>query len=170
LRRAINEVYLTMQRLPVKAVFNEVGRICAAEGIKAPSHNTVHARIAIIAPAIRTQCRLGSKAAFRLEPHPHAFPAPQCPLEVVQVDHTKLDIDLVDEATRLPIGRPWITVGIDIPSVCLAFATSAAVSTEGLSVAISAHSISAMLSQGAAAIVAGECRAFLIFGWLQAGP
>jgi hypothetical protein len=57
-----------------------------------------------------------------------------------------------------------------IPSVCLAFATSAAVSTEGLSVAISAHSISAMLSQGAAAIVAGECRAFLIFGWLQPGP
>jgi putative transposase len=33
---------------------------------------------------------------------------------VVQIDHTKLDIDVVDEATRLPIGRPWITVGIDV--------------------------------------------------------
>jgi hypothetical protein len=89
-------------------------RICAGEGIRPPSHNTLRARIAAIAPAIRAQRRLGKEAAFRFEPHPYAFPAPQYPLEVVQIDHTKLDIYLVDEATRLPIGRPWITMAIDV--------------------------------------------------------
>ena len=112
--RAIDEVYLTKQRLPLKAVLREVRRICDGEGIPAPSHNTARARIAIIAPAIRAQRRLGKKAAFRFEPHPDIFPAPQYPLEIVQIDHTKLPIDLVDDATRLPLGRPWITMTIDI--------------------------------------------------------
>jgi putative transposase len=113
-RRAIDQVYLTMQRLPLKAVMKEIDSICAREGIRAPSHNTVRARIASIAPAVRAKSRLGREAAFRLEPHAASFPAPQYPLQVVQIDHTKLDIDLVDEATRLPIGRPWITIAIDI--------------------------------------------------------
>ncbi|HTF65455.1 MAG TPA: Mu transposase C-terminal domain-containing protein [Edaphobacter sp.] len=114
LMRAIDEVYLTKQRLPLKAVLKEVKSICAGEGIRAPSHNTTRARIATIAPAIWAQRRFGKKAAFRFEPHPDVFPAPQYPLDVVQIDHTKLDIDLVDEATRLPIGRPWITMAIDV--------------------------------------------------------
>jgi putative transposase len=36
------------------------------------------------------------------------------PLEIVQIDHTKVDIIVVDEETREPIGRPWITLAMDI--------------------------------------------------------
>jgi putative transposase len=36
------------------------------------------------------------------------------PLEVVQIDHTKADIFVVDEKTRLPIGRPWLTLAMDV--------------------------------------------------------
>jgi putative transposase len=36
------------------------------------------------------------------------------PLEVVQIDHTKADIFVVDEETRLPIGRPWLTLSMDV--------------------------------------------------------
>jgi putative transposase len=35
---------------------------------------------------------------------------------VVQVDHTKADIFVVDEGTREPIGRPWLTLAIDVCS------------------------------------------------------
>jgi putative transposase len=34
------------------------------------------------------------------------------PLEIVQIDHTKVDIVVVDEQTREPIGRPWITLAM----------------------------------------------------------
>ena len=36
------------------------------------------------------------------------------PLDVVQIDHTRADIILVDRFERKPIGRPWVTLAIDI--------------------------------------------------------
>ena len=37
------------------------------------------------------------------------------PLEVVQIDHTEIDIIVVDELTRTPLpGRPWLTLAIDV--------------------------------------------------------
>ncbi|MGO4328764.1 transposase [Cupriavidus sp. M-11] len=41
--------------------------------------------------------------------------APECvrPLQRVEVDNTPLDILVIDEATRMLLGRPWITVMID---------------------------------------------------------
>jgi putative transposase len=35
-------------------------------------------------------------------------------MAVVQVDHTEADVILVEESTRLPIGRPWMTLAIDV--------------------------------------------------------
>jgi hypothetical protein len=34
-------------------------------------------------------------------------------LDFVQIDHTKVDVIVVDEQQRLPIGRSWITLAID---------------------------------------------------------
>ncbi len=36
------------------------------------------------------------------------------PLAVVQIDHTKVDIQLVDDLTRTVLGRPWLTVMLDV--------------------------------------------------------
>jgi putative transposase len=36
------------------------------------------------------------------------------PLQVVQIDHTKVDIMLVDDVTRACIGRPWLTLVLDV--------------------------------------------------------
>ena len=38
------------------------------------------------------------------------------PLDIIQIDHTKVDVILVDDETRKPIGRPFITVAIDVYS------------------------------------------------------
>ncbi len=35
---------------------------------------------------------------------------------MVQIDHTKLDIILVDDIHRMPVDRPWITLAIDVYS------------------------------------------------------
>src|SRR5262249_54527336 len=36
------------------------------------------------------------------------------PLDVLQIDHTPVDLILVDEAVRRPIGRPWLTLAMDV--------------------------------------------------------
>jgi putative transposase len=38
----------------------------------------------------------------------------------VQIDHTPIDLIVVDPIERNPIGRPWITVAIDVFSRCIA--------------------------------------------------
>ena len=40
-------------------------------------------------------------------------------LELVQIDHTQSDLVVVDERWRKPIGRPWITLAIDMASRCV---------------------------------------------------
>jgi len=40
-------------------------------------------------------------------------------LEIVQIDHTQADVFVVDERTRRPIGRPWLSVAIDVASRCV---------------------------------------------------
>jgi putative transposase len=40
-------------------------------------------------------------------------------LEQVQIDHTPVDVIVVDELRRLPVGRPNLTVAIDVASRCV---------------------------------------------------
>jgi putative transposase len=58
---------------------------------------------------------LGAKAASeKHDAFPGYFPGADWPLAVVQIDHTKFDIMLVDDIHRLCIGRPWVTLAIDV--------------------------------------------------------
>lgn len=41
------------------------------------------------------------------------------PLECAEIDHTKLDIFVIDKATSFPLGRPWLTICLDSGSRCL---------------------------------------------------
>ena len=41
------------------------------------------------------------------------------PLEIVQVDHTQSDVGVVDDWFRRAIGRPWLSVAIDIATRCV---------------------------------------------------
>lgn len=47
---------------------------------------------------------------------PSRFEGASAPHALVQIDHTKGDVVLLDEETRLPIGRPWLTFVEDIYS------------------------------------------------------
>jgi hypothetical protein len=45
-------------------------------------------------------------------------PAVTAPLEQVQIDHTVIDLIVVDERDRQPIGRPYLTIAIDVFTRC----------------------------------------------------
>jgi hypothetical protein len=47
--------------------------------------------------------------------HKHSrSPRPTRPLEIVQIDHTLVDIMVVDEVQRESMRRPWVTVAFDV--------------------------------------------------------
>jgi hypothetical protein len=59
--------------------------------------------------------RKGKKAAAeKYEPIKGHFPGADFPLTVAQIDHTPMDVIVVDEEHRQPIQRPSLTVVIDV--------------------------------------------------------
>ena len=40
-------------------------------------------------------------------------------MALVQIDHTLVDVIVVDSVTRMPIRRPWLTLAIDVYSRCV---------------------------------------------------
>jgi putative transposase len=116
---AINSFYLKPQKPSVAAVVREVRRRCRLLGIVPPALNTVKDRIIKVQPAKTLAKREGSKAAQRLRSTPGVTPNVCAPLDAIQIDHTKIDVIVVDSATRLPIGRPYLTVAIDEFSRCI---------------------------------------------------
>jgi putative transposase len=112
----IEKYYLTRQRYSIQFVINKVFAQCAKENLKPPSKNTIRNRISKITEYERLKKQgNASLASDRYDPAPGTFEA-DYPLQVVQIDHTKADIILVDDETRMPIGRPWVTLMIDIYS------------------------------------------------------
>jgi putative transposase len=121
LSAVIEEEYLTTQRKSITKVYQELRRRCLAAGVEAPHANTLRARIAELTEYKKLRHRVGRKTADqKLSPIEGAFPGADWPLAVVQIDHTKLDIILVDDIHRRPIGRPWITLAIDVFSRMIA--------------------------------------------------
>jgi len=115
IKSAIDDVYLSTQRRPVSKVCDAVRQRCMTAGLEAPHPNTVRNRIAQLSESFRVRHRQGAKVAEHLfSPIDSEFPGADWPLAVVQIDHTKVDIILVDDLHRRPIGRPWITLAIDV--------------------------------------------------------
>ena len=114
IENAIEEEYLTPQRKTAAAVCRIVKKRCENAKLKPPHHMSVRNRIAAIDATTKALKRHGKKAAEVYEATPGTYEEALFPLAVVQIDHTKLDIMLVDDEYRLPIGRPWITLAIDV--------------------------------------------------------
>lgn len=111
----IEDFYLNRQKRSVTKTCKEVERRCKNAGLEPPHANTVRNRIAAVADKEKTARRLGAKAARqKFAPVLSHFPGADWPLAVVQIDHTELDIILVDDVYRRPVGRPWIAVAIDV--------------------------------------------------------
>ena len=110
----IQEVYLTKVRAKKEEVVRMVGLRCAALGLKPPSRKPILARLKELDPGQAAKARLQpGEAATQTAFIPGNYQV-QHALEVVQIDHTPVDVIVVDEANRLPIGRPWLTLAVDV--------------------------------------------------------
>jgi putative transposase len=117
IQATIEDVYLSKQKPSAQQACVEVLRRCRNAGLAPPHPNTVRYRIRQLSPHKRLSRREGTKAAReKYAPLQGAFPGADWPLAVVQIDHTPVDLVLVDDVHRRPVGRPWITLAIDVYS------------------------------------------------------
>jgi len=119
---AIRDEYLSRQKKRAEAVVRAVRERCRLAGITPPAANTVRARVRRVRADLTARAREGgdSAAARRLTPAAGRTPPSPRPMAVLQIDHTPVDLVLVDETWRKPVGRPWLTVAIDAYSRCIA--------------------------------------------------
>lgn len=114
--RLIREVYLTRQKPKIAALCRAVTHECIRIGLPPPSRTAVAARVRLQKASASLRAREGKKAADDLfRPAIREYRA-EYALQVVQIDHTPIDQIVVDDRHRQPLGRPWLTIAIDIAS------------------------------------------------------
>jgi putative transposase len=110
----IRDIYLKPTRPTLKHLVDVVHARCTEQGIALPDRRTVRARVKAIDARVKGLRRGESKLIKATAAMPGEYLVSR-PLEVVQIDHTEIDIIIVDEQTRQPLPtRPWLTVAIDV--------------------------------------------------------
>ena len=95
-------------------LIEQVRARCAQKGLALPDRRTIKARVDRIDQRTVAVKRKDAKGVKATKAVPAEFAASR-PLEVVQIDHTEVDVFLVDETTRKTMDkRPWLTLAIDV--------------------------------------------------------
>lgn len=95
-------------------IYNNVYKMCANVNLPPPSKKAVAVRINRQKSVDMTKRRYGPKKSKQ----DHSVRGQKAltlkPLNLVQSDHCKVDCKVVDEVFRKEIGRPWLTLMIDV--------------------------------------------------------
>jgi putative transposase len=111
---AIEGIYLKPERPTLNRLLGQVRHDCLAAGLKPPSIKALRARVTARSLQERTKARAGAAAAGNQFRQVKTGLRTERPLQIVQIDHTPVDIMLVDDITRACIGRPWLTLVLDV--------------------------------------------------------
>jgi putative transposase len=110
---AIKKVYLRPERPRLIDLWRAVRAQCLPLGLKPPAYHTLQA--GCNSGMRGWSCKRGPERPQRYDRVKPSLQA-SWPLEVVQIDHTPIDVLVVDEWERQPLGRPWLTLAIDVAS------------------------------------------------------
>jgi len=116
----VNEHYLQPTRPNAQATYDLIGARIAQENqfrdardqLPVPHRNTLYRKIAQLDSYEKDKARFSKRIADLRHKVNKQGVRPTRPLERVEIDDTKLDLFVVDEKTKLPIGRPWLMVAI----------------------------------------------------------
>jgi putative transposase len=111
----IEDYYLSKQSRTPDDAIEEVQRRCRLAKLPPPHPNTVRNRLHHIPDLVRLKRRgRRDEANNRYLPIRGTIETATHPFALVQIDHTPADIIVVDEVHRRPIGRPYVTLAIDV--------------------------------------------------------
>ncbi len=114
----IEEEYETIKKKSKRAVYGQLIVACQKEKIKTPSYPAFCQRVNWRDQYEQTKRRQGKRAAYWLEPIylELSLTTPRHgdrPFEIVHIDHTQLDLELICASTGRILGRPWVTFLMD---------------------------------------------------------
>lgn len=101
------------RRKSIKETVRIVTEKCREQGLDIPHKNTIRRRISVTDPYKKKRSLEGKDAADQVYSPIDDYPDGKYPLETVMIDHTIIDVMIVDEDTRKPLSRPWLTILID---------------------------------------------------------
>lgn len=118
---AIDEEYLNTQRLSVQEVWNRLDNRIAERNLfrdpndqlPIPHINSLYYVVSQLDEYEKDSARFGKRYADQKHRSNKLAARPLRPLERTEIDHTKLDLFVVDEETRMPLGRPTVTTLLD---------------------------------------------------------
>lgn len=117
----IDRLYMTLERNTVQDVIDQAqlevireNRLRpAAAQLPLPSRRFVRSLVESIPAYDRYVARYGRDAAHNKFRSVIGHRTTKFPLERAEIDHTRLDIMVIDDETGLPLGRPWFSSCID---------------------------------------------------------
>lgn len=112
----LNEYYLTKLKPKMQRAYELIVTKCKQADVKTPSNSSVVRRINALSEFQALKRREGKKAVEKFEINQGEYPDGLYPLHVLQIDHTRADVILVDDEYRQELGRPWVTMAIDVYS------------------------------------------------------
>jgi putative transposase len=108
--------HVDITKVSIESLFNDIKAKCRNLNLKHPAWGTVNTRLNNYMLEKKLERKRGRRKKSRRVTAGLAFPNANFPLDVVQIDHTPLDLILVDEQNREPIGRPYLSIAIDVYS------------------------------------------------------
>jgi len=116
-KEIIEEKFNVDNQPPIMGAYEQYLIECDRENIEPFHYDTFRKRIAEISHKERTSKRRGYKVARdQYRPLLGEHPFGKHPLDVIEFDHTELDVFLLDRERKISIGSPWLTIGFDINS------------------------------------------------------
>lgn len=114
----INTEVLTSSQPKITVCYGMVRNRCAERGLIPPSEKTFRAEIKLRREESVVLARQGRKAAYPLTEFQWQLDQStprhgDRPFEIGHIDHTELDVELVDSRTGANLGRPWLTILMD---------------------------------------------------------
>src|SRR5258708_13768405 len=115
----IKKEYENHKQKNKREVYGEFEKFCKGKGITAiPSYKFFVAAVNNRPLHEQVETRAGSKATYPFEPFywELLYTLPRhgdYPFQITHLDHTQLDIELIDLRTGQNLGRPWLTLLID---------------------------------------------------------
>jgi putative transposase len=143
LQAAMGEV-LRLPKPSGQDVLDRLIQLAGADGIppeELPKIRTVQERIREVPEVVRDILSLGYEKAERMHGHTQVRVLPDRPLEVVEADEVQLDLEVLDDAEGINLGRPFLLMILDrmtgiVLSAVLGFRPSFAMFAEAVRMAI----------------------------------
>ena len=116
--QVIQEVFMNPKRVSKTFAFGRFVNQCQKIGLQTPSYQWFSQTIKQLKAHSVKVAREGKRAGYALQFSTQPLSAKNLnhgdhPWQVVHIDHTEVDLELVDENTGLVLGRPWLTLMFD---------------------------------------------------------